>query len=390
MKYFKIIALMTLLSTINIYSQQLEQNLNKVIDKLNSMKAITYQTNDYSSVPYDTVMITQYTTFHKVKFEPNDTLIGASFLTYLNDTTKLILSYSNNIACRYDCDTKTIILDTLKEERISLTSPFYVKVSELLKYVISNHDSVRTAIQKDKDTTKFTFNIPDRYAEFFNKIPSVFLKKGETSSYTLWTNKEYLPFRLKREMPYQTSIEEVVSYQEINASEIQEMQVGIYLPEGFEIRDKNGKQVSPNELEGDVAPPWKLFNLDIKQISLSDYANKNMLLVFTGVGCGACHSALPFLNEFATYYKTKGFEVISVESFSKNINALKHYKEVNKINYEFLLGDKETVGKYKIQAVPIFLLINKKGKVEKVYLGYSKGETDKKINECANTMLNQN
>lgn len=383
MKLSRLIFGFVLINFTNISSQSINKLLEQAIEKIDLLKCISYKSIKGSSAPYDSVLINQYSSFYKVMIEPKDLLIGARFISY-NDSSKIDFSYNNYISVRYDWENKTAILDTLKQTRPTLHSPFYIKVRELLKYVIKNMDSIKCQVNKYKDTLQFTFEIKNKLAEFFNMIPSLFQKEGVVSSYSIWTNKDLFPFKFKRKMPHQTSIEEVIKVYDYNCDDIVDKQFGVYLPYGFSIIDKQGDKIMTVELEGKVAPNWSLKNLDGKIIQLSDYKGKNLLVVFTGVGCGHCHLALPFLNKFYDEYKDNGFNIVSIESFSDNITVLKRYKDMNNINYEFLLADKATTSNYKIVAVPVFILINKNGLIEKVFTGYKKVETDREIIDYVN------
>jgi thiol-disulfide isomerase/thioredoxin len=370
----------------NLIAQSIDQLLKRSIAKINTIQCINYKSISGSSAPNDSVLMNQYSAFNKMMVDPNDSLIGARFLFYLNDSSKINLSYNNTISVRYDWDTKTAMLDTLKLARPSLRSPFYIKVKELLKYAIKNMDSIKCQVNELKDTLQFTFVIKNKLAEFSNKIPSIFSKEGAVSTYIIWTNKDLMPFRLKRKLPHQTSIEEVIKVYDYTCADIVDKQIGVYLPKGFSVLNKQGDKIMTTELEGKVAPSWSLKNLEEKSILLSDYKGKNLLIEFTGVGCGPCHLALPFLSRFKSEYKDKNFNVLSIESFSDNISGLKRYKDLNHITFEFLIADKVTVTNYKILAVPVFILVNKIGVIEKVFIGYETGETDKKIMVYANKM----
>lgn len=385
MKYLKAISLFVILFSIDGSGQEIEKMLTKSIEKLNSLKSISYKSISSSSAPYDSVLVNQYAGYHKVIIDPSDSIIGARSL-FFQDSTKLLTSYYKNIAANYNWANKTIRVDTLSKELSSLMSPFYVEVRELLKYVVSNKDSILCQINEFKDSIEFSFLIKNKLAYFISMVPFVSISPNSYSKYILWTDKELMPFRLKRIMPHQTSSEEIITMSNCDPSEIIEKQIGIFIPEGFTIKDKNGSDITSTCLEGKEAPAWMLNNLDGKSISLSDFKGRNLLVEFTGLGCGYCHLAIPFLNKFTNEYKEKGFDVISLETFSNNIEGLKRYKNQNKMIYEFVIADKGTTVNYKVLGVPVFILVNKNGIIEKAFVGYAKDETDKLVKAVADKM----
>lgn len=114
----------------------------------------------------------------------------------------------------------------------------------------------------------------------------------------------------------------------------------------YNIKNRTGNEISTLKLKGKIAPKWELKNLYGKTVKLSNYKGEKLLIEFTGLGCGPCYLAIPFLNKFNNKYKDKGFHVISIETFSNDINALKGEKKRNKISFEFLIGDNQTVNEY--------------------------------------------
>lgn len=385
MKYFKTVLTLVIFFAINISGQHIESMLSKTLEKLNALSCIAYTSINRTSAPYDSVLVNQYTDYYKVLFEPSDTLMGSRFLLF-EDTAKIYISYNKDIAAFYNWENKTINIDTLDKKRPSVMAPFYIEVKELLKYVIANKDSILFMINDYKDSLKITFTIKNKLAYFSSMVRSIYVKPNSDSKYILWINKELMPYRLKTIMPHQTACVDIVSLSNCNASEITEKQIGIYIQEGFTIKNKRGVEITTTILENKEAPNWSLKNLEGKNISLSDYKGKNLLIEFTGLGCGYCHIAIPFINSFTKQYKEKGFEVVSIETYSDNIEGLKRYKNQNQMIYEFLIADKETKVAYKILGLPVFILVNKKGIIEKAFIGYGKGETDKLIKSVADKM----
>lgn len=385
MKQFNSIIFLIFILIGNTYSQSIEEMLNKSFGKVSSLNSYSYKSRTGSSAPYDSVIMRQYITNHKVINEPQDAIIGARFILYLDDTTKIYTSYYNSVASRYDWNKRNISIDTLNKDRPMLNAPFFIRVKGLLKYIMENKDSVLFQVTEYTDSIKFSFVFKDKLVEL-DKSPFIYPQTKAISKYFLWTRKDFMPFKLTRQLPHQTSYEEILTLADCDSNEIIEKQVGIYLPKGFTIADKSGKEILTTVQEGSEAANWSLKDLKGNTFNLSDYKGKNLLIEFTGVGCGACHLAIPFLNKFADDYKDKGFHVLSIESFSDNTSVLKRYNEMNKVKYDFLIADKETVATYKIVAVPVFILVNKSGVIEKAFLGYNKDETDKDIKTIAEKM----
>jgi thiol-disulfide isomerase/thioredoxin len=207
------------------------------------------------------------------------------------------------------------------------------------------------------------------------------------SIYDIWINKTTcLPYRLKKEFP--TGITWTTAKDiHINKKDVELFVASKYFPSDFEIT-ANGKTI-PNStnLVGKKAPDWVLKDGDSKSIALTDLKSKILIIQFTGIGCGPCHASIPFLKQLVVDYKDKNFEFVSIESWSKNIDVFKRYKEKNGFNFKFLTADKSVVNDYNVSAVPMFFIIDENRVIRQVISGYGKGTTDKEILTAINGLL---
>ncbi|HET6557982.1 MAG TPA: TlpA disulfide reductase family protein [Prolixibacteraceae bacterium] len=119
---------------------------------------------------------------------------------------------------------------------------------------------------------------------------------------------------------------------------------------------------------GEQAVPFSLPDPQGKQISLSDYKGKYVVIDFWGTWCGGCVRDLPKMKQFFDQYKDQ-VEFISIacnDAQKTWEEAIKKY-EMNWVN---LLNpdDKLTVA-YGIKAYPTKLIIDPEGKVIGKYRG---------------------
>jgi len=57
---------------------------------------------------------------------------------------------------------------------------------------------------------QISFVIKNKLVEFSRLIPSIYPKEEAVSKYILWIYKDFRPYKLKRKMPHQTSIEQIM------------------------------------------------------------------------------------------------------------------------------------------------------------------------------------
>ena len=111
---------------------------------------------------------------------------------------------------------------------------------------------------------------------------------------------------------------------------------------------------------GSVAPDFTLQAPDGKNVSLSDYRGKIVLLDFWASWCGPCRAENPNVVALYQKYKDKGLEILSVSLDSKREPWVKAIREDGLIwkHVSDLQGWKcSAAQRYKISAVPsIFVL----------------------------------
>jgi thiol-disulfide isomerase/thioredoxin len=265
-------------------------------------------------------------------------------------------------------------------------APFFIKVKSLIQYTKDHIDSAMVKYYEFEDSTKIKIYFKDKIAEFMGLKTFIIPSKGKISQYEIVIDKSFLPYKLIRKMPHQTSWEtcsniQVSTNMDFEFSSLQQ------IPADFKIKGRERGKPKSYELEGTKAPDWKLKEIYGDSISLSQIKKKVILLQFTGIGCGPCHSSIPFLKKLASDYNDKDFTVVSIETWSNNIGGIERYKDKNKMNYRFLVSKTETKDRYKIQGVPTFFILDRKRMIKKVVVGYQEGETDREIIKIIEDML---
>lgn len=113
---------------------------------------------------------------------------------------------------------------------------------------------------------------------------------------------------------------------------------------------------------------------DGKEMKLSDYKGKVILLNFWATWCPPCKKELPHLSQISTELKDKDFKMIGV-SVDDNQEVLNSYLKANGLSYTVVFEPNELVGKYMEAAgqnqnvVPQTYIIDKKGKVVEAIMG---------------------
>src|ERR1700740_1834669 len=128
-----------------------------------------------------------------------------------------------------------------------------------------------------------------------------------------------------------------------------------------------------NASSGKPAPDFTLKDLDGKNVELSQYRGKVVLVNFWATWCDPCRVEIPWLIEMQQKYSAKGFTVlgIAMDEEGKSVVAPFVEKEQFEIdgggkslmNYPIVIGNEELVDKFGgLFGYPTSVLINRNGK----------------------------
>lgn len=158
--------------------------------------------------------------------------------------------------------------------------------------------------------------------------------------------------------------------------QLEEIYKKLNLPESeFEIIKQASLLLAAQKLKkeviakyGDIkAIDFTLTNLEGKNVKLSDYRGKVVVLDFWATWCGPCRASFPNMQELVNEYKNKDVAFFFIDVWQEGtVNEIN--KEVskfitdNKYTFNVLFDyNKDVATKYKIEAIPAKIVIDKNG-----------------------------
>ncbi len=372
--------------------------LSGVLQNLRSIKSAHYTVTAPVYAPGDEVPMRTDTFLMREHDNPLDTTIGASFGRFEGDgDQRLMRFYDGKVRGKVFWDRRTVIIDDFTDNPYPIrlvTPPFFNYVESILYYALEKGASTDIALDDLGEVIRFRLTIQDKIVEFvgrpFETEDPLSLWPDKASRYTIWISKsDSLPFHIKRVMPHNTS-ERICSDVVLNPDAASNFTAEDYYPTDFAIEklDRRRKR-PPLPLVGQNAPDFTLPDADGRMVRLAELTSKVLLLEFTGIGCGPCQMALPFLKTLAEQYDTSDFELVSIESWNSNAGAHRRYRDRNELNYKFLICSDAVRESYSVRGVPAFMLLDQERRVVEVLTGYNRGQTDQKLRAAINGLLSE-
>jgi peroxiredoxin len=143
-------------------------------------------------------------------------------------------------------------------------------------------------------------------------------------------------------------------------------------------------QLSPTHNEGKIAPDFQLPALDSKQVKLSSYRGKAVLLNFWASWCGPCKIEMPWFAELQERYRNQGLEVIGVSVDNEAKEKIEEFARKMNVNYTILLGTDEVSDAYGgVQGLPTSFYIDRNGRIVRQVAGLiSEDEVEANIKQA--------
>jgi thiol-disulfide isomerase/thioredoxin len=139
---------------------------------------------------------------------------------------------------------------------------------------------------------------------------------------------------------------------------------------------------------GDAAPGCVLSPIGESQNSgLSQYKGKVLYVDFWASWCGPCAKSFPFLNEMHNQLKDQGLQIVGV-NLDENVDDAKAFLAKHPPGFTVAADvSKQCAKDFDVKAMPSSYIIDRKGIVHHVHLGFRAGEA-KELRGLVEKLLN--
>ena len=124
------------------------------------------------------------------------------------------------------------------------------------------------------------------------------------------------------------------------------------------------------------APPFQLTDLYGRDVSLTQFQGKVVILDFWATWCGPCRMSMPLLEELQQEFPSD-LKLLAI-NLEEPADLVKDYVARQHIRSTVLLDTEGKVGRaYRSESIPMQVIIDKKGIVRDVVMGFSPSLTER-------------
>jgi cytochrome c biogenesis protein CcmG/thiol:disulfide interchange protein DsbE len=125
------------------------------------------------------------------------------------------------------------------------------------------------------------------------------------------------------------------------------------------------------------APNFSLPTSHGKKLRLSDYRGRVVYLDFWASWCAPCQESFPWMRKMQSRYRKKGLRVITI-NLDKDKKQAREFLRRHRINFPVAYDPKGRIAtRYGVRAMPSSYLIDRRGRIVMVHLGFRESDTAK-------------
>jgi peroxiredoxin len=131
---------------------------------------------------------------------------------------------------------------------------------------------------------------------------------------------------------------------------------------------------------GKPAPDFKVVTTSGQTVTLQSFKNRVLVIDFFASWCIPCRTSVPHLVAMNNKFGKQGLQILGM-SADDSERVLWAFADGHRINYPLAMAGESTQKDFGIRSVPVMFIIDRNGRIDEVYIGFS--------NEIARAMENR-
>jgi peroxiredoxin len=143
----------------------------------------------------------------------------------------------------------------------------------------------------------------------------------------------------------------------------------------------NQRDVFKKQEQETKAPQFELKDVSGRNVRLSDYKGKVVLINFWATWCPPCRAEMPDLIRLQREHAKQGLQIIGITYPPQTRARVRRFARSLKVNYPILLGNRQIKARFSSdETLPLTVVINRDGTVSEIISGILlREEFDQKI-----------
>jgi peroxiredoxin len=113
---------------------------------------------------------------------------------------------------------------------------------------------------------------------------------------------------------------------------------------------------------GDLAPDFRLYDLNGNAVSLSEYRGSIVFLNFWATWCGPCRVEMPAMEALYKAFERKDFEILAISTDQQGVAVTRPFRNQLGLTFPILHDSDYRVGlAYGARTLPMSFLVDRKG-----------------------------
>ena len=117
------------------------------------------------------------------------------------------------------------------------------------------------------------------------------------------------------------------------------------------------------------APDFTVTDLNGKEVKLSRFRGRVVLLDFWATTCGGCKVELPWYVDFGNRYRSQGLSLIGLDMYGESPATVKPFMSKWHMNYPVAIGTDALGDRFGLKEMPLTVLIDREGRIAVSHAG---------------------